>query len=80
MQVLSKVKELDDLVDVIFNVGLEQGLNNASLADKAGLTHETVRRLGTRETMDPRMQTGWRLARAVGLTLAVERLRVRRAG
>lgn len=81
MQAFSKIRELSELVDQLFQRAFELGFDHASLAAKAGLCQETVRRLSVEETQYPRLQTVHAIARAVGMKLILQSpAKARKAG
>lgn len=76
---VKQYRELNKLVDRIYEEADRLGIGNPDLAAKAGLSYKTVSNLDFRRTMYPRTQTVMFLARTVGLTFVLEKSRVRLA-
>lgn len=64
-------RQLHSIVDDIFQKAHDKGLTWSKLAESAGLTYQTVIRLGERETKYPQFKTIFRLAEAVGWKLSL---------
>lgn len=81
MLTLKEYKELHRVVDQIFREAKALGYSWEKLADIAGLTSSTVYRLGNLDTMFPRAQTVFMLAKAVGMkvSLVVRRIKLSRS-
>lgn len=64
--------KLHKLLDEIYKIATSQRMWTWNqLADKANLSHETVIRLGERDTKYPHLRTVLRLAEAVGMRVAL---------
>lgn len=70
---LEEYRELNKIVDQIYEEAGELNMSWPKLAAKAGLSYITVYRLGIRWTQYPRAATVLRLAKAVGFTITLER-------
>ena len=64
-------RELNHIVDEIFDVHYRSGGTDDDLANKAKLNINTVIRLGNRVTRFPRLLTVQKMLKAVGLKLEV---------
>ena len=76
-------RALDALVDNIFDAATyDHDWTWQALASEAGIATSTVNRLGNRITRLPQLRTIYRLAKAVGMDVAIvkKQLRVRKAG
>lgn len=63
-------RELNRLVDEIYEEACNvRGWKWQKLADKAGLSYQTIRRLGNRETRLPQLRTVILLVKAVGMSI-----------
>ena len=62
-----------DLVDEIYTEAAKT-MTWAELAREAGIAYTTVERLGSYETKRPQELTIWKLARAVGMELRLEKV------
>ncbi len=70
---LEEYRELNRIVDQIYDEAGAMNMSWPKLAKKAGLSYITVWKLGTRWTQYPRASTVMRLAKAVGFTLTLEK-------
>lgn len=59
-------KALNSLIDVLFQEAFKQKLDWSDMGSLSGLSVETVRRLGARETRFPQFRTVEKLANALG--------------
>ncbi len=66
-------QQLDELLDQSYDLALQMGWNNPKLAQEAGIATSTVYRIGLRLTVYPRWETVARIARSVGLEIAIGR-------
>ena len=71
---------LDALVDEMFDLAYER-YTWGQFAEAAGVSHDTVARLGNRETRVPQLRTIYLLAKALGMDVGLvkTRLKVRAA-
>ena len=63
------IKELDRLVDDLFQRAYNDGFTWADLARASGVSYSTVKKLGTRETRIPQYRSLLLIARALGGTV-----------
>jgi DNA-binding phage protein len=79
-------KELDRLLDELFEESSTRGLTWGQLAEKAGVSTKTVQNLGERWTKRPQFRTVMLIASALGQKIelvskkAVPKLRIAKAG
>lgn len=70
----SYLDEREELLDAIFYEATKQGITDAELAEKSGLAYTTVYDIHEGYTGQPRLSTIWKLAKAIGMTLTLQRL------
>lgn len=68
-----------DLLNDVFELAKEYGWSISRLAAEAQLSANTVYRLRSEETREPRARTLFKLARAVGMTLDIIQTHYRKA-
>lgn len=69
-------RDLERIVDEIFNEAFRRDWTWADLARFAGLNHHTVWRLGERMTKVPQFLTFWKLCRAVQFSIQMTPTRI----
>jgi hypothetical protein len=65
-------KELDRILDVLFEVAADRGMGWSGLATSSGLSVQTVINLGERWTRRPQFRTVCLIASALGYNVALE--------
>jgi len=68
------VRELNRLVDAIYQDATDRGWSWIDLAGEAGVAVTTVYHLGERQTRFPEFRTVFRLAAAVGMQLQLQKV------
>lgn len=71
-------RELNRIIDDCYSRSGKLGMTWRDLADAAGLHPRTIYRLGNRITKLPRFETVWKIAKAVGMELALVQRKARR--
>lgn len=77
MKTLREARDLCRACDQIFEEAHRQHITLARLADKAGLCEATVYRLDNLDTLYPRAQTVFALAKAVGMEFVLQAKKIR---
>lgn len=66
---LTYFKQLDAILDELFEIANERGLSWSDIAKESGLSHQTVVNLGERWTKRPQYRTVLFIANALGMNI-----------